>query len=39
MRMDVEQKETVAEPIDVAILSEGDGFIWVKHKSLTQQIG
>jgi len=35
MRMDVEQKETVAEPIDVAILSKGDGFIWVRHKSLT----
>ena len=36
MRMSVEQKETVAEPIDVAVLSKGDGFIWVKHKELTR---
>ena len=31
-RMAADQDETVAEPIDVAILSKGDGFIWVKHK-------
>jgi len=24
--------ETVAEPIDVAVISKGDGFIWIKHK-------
>ncbi len=29
MSMDV---ETVGEPIDVAIISKGDGFIWVKRK-------
>ncbi len=26
------QKETVAGPIDVAVLSKGDGFVWVKRK-------
>lgn len=34
MRMTVDQNETVAEPIDVALLSKCDGFIWVKHKEL-----
>lgn len=34
MRMNVDQDETVAEPIDVALLSKCDGFIWVKHKNL-----
>lgn len=24
--------ETVGEPIDVAIISKGDGFIWIKRK-------
>ena len=28
----VDEKETVAGPIDVAILSKGDGFVWVKRK-------
>ena len=36
-RMAADQDETVAEPIDVAILSKGDGFIWVKHKDLIRQ--
>ena len=27
-----EQAETVAEPIDVAVISRGDGFVWVKRK-------
>ena len=26
------QAETVAEPIDVAVISRGDGFVWVKRK-------
>jgi hypothetical protein len=26
------QEETVAEPIDVAVISRGDGFVWVKRK-------
>lgn len=26
------ESETVAEPIDVAIISKGDGFIWIKRK-------
>ena len=34
MRMTADQDETVAEPIDVALLSKGDGFTWVKHKNL-----
>jgi hypothetical protein len=37
MRMDVDQSETVAEPIDVSVLSKGDGFIWIKHKDLVRQ--
>ena len=27
------EEETVAEPIDVAVISKGDGFIWIKRKS------
>jgi hypothetical protein len=27
-----DQKETVTGPIDVAVLSKGDGFVWVKRK-------
>ena len=38
MRMTVDQDETVAEPIDVALLSKCEGFIWVKHKDLVRQI-
>ncbi|MFC2016786.1 hypothetical protein ACFLUD_00030 [Chloroflexota bacterium] len=26
------ESETVAEPIDVALISKGDGFIWIKRK-------
>jgi hypothetical protein len=32
MRMTADQDETAAEPIDVALLSKGDGFTWIKHK-------
>jgi hypothetical protein len=32
MRMTADQDETVAEPIDVALLSKGDDFTWIKHK-------
>jgi hypothetical protein len=39
MRMTADQDETVAEPIDVAILSKGDGFTWVKHKDLMREAG
>ena len=39
MRMTADQEETVAEPIDVAILSKGDGFKWVKHKDLIREAG
>lgn len=34
MRMSFDQHETVAEPVDVALLSKGDGFTLVKHKDL-----
>jgi hypothetical protein len=39
MRMKADQDETVAEPIDVALLSKGDGFTWIKHKELVRQVG
>ena len=39
LQMSPDQSETVAEPIDVAVLSKGDGFIWIKHKDLTGQSG
>ena len=34
MRMSADKTETVTGPIDVALLSKGDGFVWVKHKTL-----
>lgn len=34
MRMTVDQDDTVAEPVDVALLSKGDGFVWVKHREV-----
>ena len=34
MRMSVNEEQTVSEPIDVALLSKGDGFVWVKHKDV-----
>ena len=39
MRMTADQDETVTEPIDVALLSKGDGFIWIRHKELVRQAG
>jgi hypothetical protein len=39
MRMTVDQDETVTEPIDVALLSKGDGFTWIKHKDLVRPTG
>ncbi len=30
------EEETVAEPIDVAVISKGDGFIWIKRKHYFQ---
>ena len=26
------ESETVSEPIDVAVISKGDGFVWIKRK-------
>ncbi|RCN55709.1 hypothetical protein [Acidiferrobacter thiooxydans] len=34
MRMSADEEQTVSEPVDVALLSKGDGFIWVKHKDV-----
>jgi hypothetical protein len=31
-RMSVTQKDTVGGPIDIAVLSKGEGFVWVKRK-------
>jgi len=32
------EPETVAEPIDVAVISKGDGFIWMKRKHYFQPV-
>ena len=37
MHMTADQDETVAEPIDVAVLSKCDGFTWVRHKELIRR--
>ncbi len=26
------EQETVSDPIDVAVISKGDGFVWIKRK-------
>ena len=39
MRMAADRDETVAGPVDVALLSKGDGFIWAKRKELLPQAG
>ena len=31
------EKETVGGPIDVAVISKGDGFIWIKKKQYFRQ--
>jgi len=31
-RMSSEEQETVAGPIDVAVISKGDGFVWIQRK-------
>jgi len=31
-RINAVQEETVGRPIDVALISKGDGFVWIKHK-------
>lgn len=36
-RVTMEQAETVAGPIDVAVISKGDGFIWIKRKHYFKQ--
>lgn len=36
-RMSFEQQETVGGPIDVAVISKGEGFVWVKRKGAARQ--
>lgn len=36
-RMSVREVETVGGPIDVAVISKADGFVWIKHKSYFKQ--
>jgi len=36
-RMSVEQQETVGGPIDVAVISKGEGYVWVKRKDPIKQ--
>jgi len=36
-RMSVDAAETVGGPIDVAVISKADGFVWIKHKSYFKQ--
>jgi hypothetical protein len=39
-RMTAEQEETVAGPIDVALISKGEGFVWVRRKDpLARSLG
>jgi hypothetical protein len=38
-RMSVTQMETVGGPIDIAVLSKGEGFVWVKRKDPVWGIG
>jgi len=35
-RMDVAEHESVGGPVDVAVISKGDGFVWVKRKDLVR---
>ncbi len=35
-RMSIEETETVGGPIDVAVISKGEGFVWVKRKDLVK---
>ncbi len=36
-RMSVKEVETVGGPIDVAVISKANGFVWIKHKSYFKQ--
>jgi hypothetical protein len=36
-RMSIDAAETVGGPIDVAVISKADGFVWIKHKSYFKQ--
>jgi len=35
-KMSADRQETVGGPIDVALISKGDGFVWIKHKDLSR---
>jgi hypothetical protein len=38
-RVSAREKETVAGPIDVAVLSKGEGFVWIRHKNFRPRAG
>jgi hypothetical protein len=38
-KMSAGKRETVGGPIDVALISKGDGFVWVKRKERMQSFG
>jgi hypothetical protein len=38
-RMSVNEEETVGGDVDVAVLSKGDGFVWVRKKELVSRAG
>jgi len=37
--MSVNEEETVGGDVDVAVLSKGDGFVWVRKKELVSRAG
>ncbi len=39
LRMNVNESETVSEPIDLAVLSKGEGFVWIRHKEISEKGG
>jgi hypothetical protein len=38
-KMSTGRRETVGGPIDVALISKGDGFVWIKRKDRMQELG
>lgn len=39
VRMSADQSESVGGPVDVAVISKGEGFVWVKRKDLVLKLG
>src|SRR5207302_10014569 len=36
-RVSAREKETVAGPVDVAVISKGEGFVWIRRKDTVRQ--